>query len=169
MGSDKSTMLYQELPLYQHAMHKLEPFCDHIYLSTNVQQAMNHDYTCPIIIDYYEKEGPLSGILSSLLVLQKPIIVMACDMPYLDTKAIETLVSNRGTKATSFYNEEVQKYEAMLSIWEKEAIDEVRLFFEKGGRSAQQLFTSWPMDKIVSDESMGLRSVNQLADLQKNK
>lgn len=173
MGEDKSVLLVQGKPLYLHATEKLEPYCEHIFLSANKHQALHTKYELPLIIDQYDDQGPLGGILSSLECVQKSIFVLAVDMPYITGAEIQLLLNSRkqGQHVSLYYNSEANKYEAMFSIWEISVLPILKSFFSGGGRSAQSLLRALDVPGIPMEDNLPFRSVNttdEWAAIEKN-
>jgi molybdopterin-guanine dinucleotide biosynthesis protein A len=165
MGVDKSTYIYKGIPLYQHAVNALSNFCDRIYISVSINQLFSFHYGKPLIIDQEPAQGPLGGIVSAMKALQRPILCLACDMPFVTHADIENLFKSRSELATSYYREEAQKYEAMLSIWEKESFDAAIAYYKNGGRSAQIIFETFGVKKIPLLNKDSLKSINSKEDI----
>jgi molybdopterin-guanine dinucleotide biosynthesis protein A len=160
MGKDKSTFIYKGIPLYQHAVNALSYFCDHIYISVSTNQLFSFYYNKPLIIDQELAQGPMGGIVSAMKALQRPMICLACDMPFVTHADIEKLCHSRSELAASYFRNEAQKYEAMLSIWEKESFDAAIEYYKNGGRSAQFLFETFGVKKIPLLSKDSLSSIN---------
>jgi len=140
MGQDKAMLLLHDKPLYVHALNKLSKICANIYLSTNSKISKKYTFNHPEIVDIYDNQGPLGAILSAFETLKSDIIILACDMPFIDDKTIEELLSLRDLNApcTMFYCHEQNHYEPMLSIWEYALVLELQTYFSNGGRSLQK-------------------------------
>ena len=145
MGTDKSRLIIDEQYFYQSAVQKLLPYCDEIFLSINIHQATNHKYEFPIIIDKYTNQGPIGGILSCYETGFHHIIFLATDLINIKPDNIESIIryhQSDNLGCTMFYNKNAGYYEPLLSIWKKSMLIELKIYFEKGGRSLQK-FLLW--------------------------
>ncbi|MGB0850762.1 MAG: molybdenum cofactor guanylyltransferase, partial [Bacteroidia bacterium] len=106
----------------QLAHSKLSQHVDTVYYSINQNQVtLGLEKT---ILDQYENEGPLSGIISALRHTQQSILVLGVDLPLIKPKTIENIIESRNWNllTTTYYDVESQKWEPMLSIWEIETL-----------------------------------------------
>jgi molybdopterin-guanine dinucleotide biosynthesis protein A len=73
------------------------------------------------IIDFMQANGPIVGILSAFRKFRdRAFLVVACDMPFINEEAIQTLITNRDHTgfATCFANSERGWNEPLFAIWE---------------------------------------------------
>ena len=122
MGQDKGLLNYHGQSQRDWAMQLLQPFCQEVYLSVNAQQK-NDLQTQHFIEDSFLNMGPTSGILSAFR--QDPNaawLVLACDLPYLDTDILTTLVKSRNPQkvATAFVGDQ-NFAEPLFAIYEPRA------------------------------------------------
>lgn len=140
MGTDKSMLKMGDNFLYQIAAGKLQSFCHEIYLSVNRSQAIHYDLEWPIIIDKYQNEGPVSGILSCYEAGHSSMLVLAIDLIKITNEDISSLLSLHelnGDICTMFYNDKDGYFEPLLSFWTELALSNLKIFFLNGGRSLQ--------------------------------
>jgi molybdenum cofactor guanylyltransferase len=94
MGSDKGLMLFRNRPLVTFALDALIPFCKEILISTN-----NEDYSkfgFPLVKDIHKGIGPMGGLHGGLKASTcDHLLVLSCDMPFVDGEVIEKLLSAR--------------------------------------------------------------------------
>jgi molybdopterin-guanine dinucleotide biosynthesis protein A len=164
LGTDKSLLLLDNKPLYQLAQEKLSPFCSKIFFSINESQ------TLPVanwVLDKYDDQGPLSGILSALDFIDKPLLVMAVDMPAIQRSTIELLLKQHrpNNKVTAYFNTEKQLWEGLVSIWEPSILTDLATFFDGGGRSLQKFLHQINASKVSIAKEEEFRSVNMQEDL----
>lgn len=161
MGSDKSQLQYYGKPQWQYLYELLLPFCQHTFLSCR-QNQKEFFTTEQRLIDPYEA-GPLGGILSAFE--QRPNeawLVIACDMPFVNTQTIDFLIRNRKTTqvATSFQNPETQLPEPLLTIWESTAYPFIREGFQKGQRSPLRILQNTDIHLLKCPKSDWIKNVN---------
>jgi molybdopterin-guanine dinucleotide biosynthesis protein A len=148
------------------AHSKLKPYVDEVHYSINKNQKnLGLENT---ILDEYEGEGPLSGIISALRATEKSILVLGVDMPLITTQSIETLIKQRNWDllTTTYYNNHTNKWEPMLSIWEYETLPCLQEFFDNGGRSIQGFLNQYGNQRVLISSEQEFTNVNTAEDLQ---
>lgn len=166
MGTDKTVLMMDDLPMYQGAAAKLSLFCDEVYYSINSRQKQTHSFNHQTIPDLYNEEGPIGGLVSSYTVLQKKILVFACDMPMIMPEDIHLLLSLHRVEngCSMFYNFKKNYYDPLLSAWEPPMLDKLVLFFEEGGRSLQKFLTVNDIQKLNCSVDARFNNVNTPQD-----
>ena len=71
--------------------------------------------------------GPLGGVWSALRELRQPILVLSCDLPFMDMPTLRRLIDARGARPpealmTTFQQAETGFIEALVSIWVDRAV-----------------------------------------------
>ena len=162
MGTDKSMISLDGRYLYQIAAEKLSHFCDDVYISVNQNQALSHNFELPIIIDKYEEQGPMGGLITSLEDCVPPFLVMAVDLIRLEEADIQNLIRQHNpTKGcTMFYHPETEIYEPLLSLWELSMLQELNTYFKDGGRSFQKFLKSQDINRLPCDNCDFLYNAN---------
>ena len=85
--------------------------------------------------------GPLGGVWSALRELRQPILVLSCDLPFMDVPTLRRLIDARGARPpealmTTFQQAETGFIEALVSIYEPACLP----FFEEArARNLRQL------------------------------
>lgn len=118
MGQDKAKISYHNQPQYQYYHKLLSKYCDQTFLSCRTEQAS--EFNLPCISDRFLDIGPACGILSAMtLYPNTAFLVLACDLPFVTLRTIETLISNRNPvkNATSYKNSDGLP-EPLCSIYE---------------------------------------------------
>lgn len=164
MGSDKSQLKVNNKTLSEIAFDKLNPFCDEICYSINKkQQYISYRNT---VLDFYENEGPLSGIISALMYLETDILVLAVDLPKISTKTIEHLINNRNPNklATVYFEEQKQQWEGMVSIWEYRSFPFLQTYFNNGGRSIQKFLFNHDVERVDLVNPEEFKNINTMDD-----
>ncbi len=163
MGTDKAFIRQNNKPLYQIAAEKLQIFCDEVHISINKNQLEKHSFEYPIVIDTYEAQGPLGGLISAYNQLNPPFLLMATDMICVEAQHIGTLTEAFKSKQKSimYFNTSTGYFEPMLSIWHVDTLENLCLYFEKGGRSFQQfLKKSEDIYTVACDDCRFLHNAN---------
>ncbi len=90
-GSDKALHEFGGKPMYRHIWDKLSSVTDDIFLQVAKR---NNALSDTMNEDLYPERGPLGGIASALLHAKHDrVFVVACDMPFLDVRIIDHLIS----------------------------------------------------------------------------
>lgn len=121
MGQDKSVIQYHDLPQREHIYNLLSQVCDKTFLSIRKEQESEISEGISTIIDMDEYKGPFNGLLSANYAYPKVAwIVLACDLPLIDLKAINQLIAARDCKknATAFATKKSGLPEPLAAIWE---------------------------------------------------
>lgn len=182
MGTDKSQLLLnlrynsaegritqtdKSHTLAELAHSKLKCYVDEVHFSINKnQEVLGLENK---ILDEYEGEGPLSGIISALRATQSSILVLGVDMPLITKQSIKKLIQNRNWDllTTTYYNEQDGKWEPMLSIWEYETLPCLEEYFNNGGRSIQKFLNQYGNQRVPITNPKEFTNVNTMQEYQK--
>jgi molybdopterin-guanine dinucleotide biosynthesis protein A len=135
MGQDKSLIAYHGQPQRTHLYTLLQGVCSEVFLSVRAGQAEEIPAEYAVIADALPIRGPFNGILSAMQ--QHPHagwLVIACDMPLVTAKTLQTLVVERdnGKTATAYALQGSDLPEPLLAIWEPEAYTPALAFVQTG-------------------------------------
>ncbi len=179
MGQDKSQLLFSlrynsaegritqtdnRQTLAELAHSKLKCYVDDVHFSINKSQKdLGLENT---IVDEYEGEGPLSGIISALKATQSSIVVLGVDMPLITKQSIKSLIQQRNWDllTTTFYNNQSNTWEPMLSIWEYETLPCLEEYFDTGGRSIQKFLNQFGNQRVPIHNPEEFTNVNTMED-----
>jgi molybdenum cofactor guanylyltransferase len=163
MGSDKSQLNYHGKAQKDHLFELLSGFCDEVFFSCSENQNIDSEKT---IIDKYNSENPIVGVLSAFDFLPKVAwLVVACDMPLVNEKVIDLLVKNRNPnkKATAFLNLETQAPDPLLTIYEPSSFQLMSDFFQKGNPSLKGFLQKNDIQIIKLTDDSFLKNINDKA------
>lgn len=101
MGTPKALLNYHGVFQGDYCRMLLGPHCQQVYVSCRTEQLDLPEFnqafsSAPKILDQYASIGPLTGVLSAMQA--DPLsawLVLACDMPLVDSNVIERLVLAR--------------------------------------------------------------------------
>ena len=122
MGQDKALINLEGTTLLDRTYNLLSPLIEQVYVSVRhdqMNEAKRAQY--PLIIDLLGYSGPIAGILSAGD--HDPHcgwLVVACDMPLLDSQTIDQLIRARNpeTTATLFQSIDGSGVEPLCAIYE---------------------------------------------------
>ena len=126
MGRDKAKLSYHGKSQTSYLCGLLNKFVDKTYISCRSEQRDSlYVGRYEIIPDRFLGFGPIGGILSAFQKHpQTAWLVTACDMPFIDKKAVEYLIEKRNPHrfATCFYNPKRKWPEPLFAIYEPKAV-----------------------------------------------
>lgn len=94
-GQDKGLVIYQNKPLIQHVLDKIEPQVGHIIINANRNQDDYAKFSYPVISDELSDfQGPLAGFLTGMRTCKTDyILTLPCDGPDLPDDLVSRLVN----------------------------------------------------------------------------
>lgn len=146
MGRDKGLIEWHGLPQRIYLAEMLDTIGIRTFISCRPDQALEMPDQ-PLIVDKYPDTGPLGAIASAFA--EEPStawLVVACDMPFLNTSALRFLLDARRPDfaATAFrspaFPDDVP--DPMLAIWEPSVMPVLTTCMRKGKRSARHVLTA---------------------------
>lgn len=166
MGHNKSLIRYHNKPQREYLFDLLNKFCVKVFTSCRTSDEIPpHLQPLP---DCFDIESPLNGILSAFE-MQKDVawLSIAVDMPLVDDKTIEYLISHRNTAhmATCFFDSEGKNPEPLLTIWEPAAAKPLRNFFKTGNVSPRAFLQQSPVNIIKAMNANVLTNINSTDEL----
>ncbi|MDH5365595.1 MAG: molybdenum cofactor guanylyltransferase [Cyclobacteriaceae bacterium] len=163
MGSDKAFLNYHGTPQIEHITTLLAKFCNKVYVSAKHKT----DYpNYQVIEDVFPFESPLNGILSAFNhTPNQAWLVVACDMPFIDGRSIEHLLTHRKpNKLATCYKNKSEKPEPLFCVWETSCYPELVVFQQAGNFSPRSFLMSNDVQMIPSGNNKVLLNVNTLTE-----
>ena len=136
MGTRKEKIKWRDTEQCYYAAALLEPHCNQVYISyrdVHVIDAKDSQY--PFLADDFLNMGPLGGILTAFRNNRNAEwLVMACDLPLIDSQIIQYLVSNRDPNqmATAYQSQKNKLIEPLITIWEPASFKTLLLNLSEG-------------------------------------
>ncbi|MEZ0575549.1 molybdenum cofactor guanylyltransferase [Halodesulfovibrio aestuarii] len=174
MGHDKTRIHVHgdsEPDLLVYTCRLLESVCSEVWISSRDIRPHADGYLW--VKDEIEGKGPIGGVMTSLRAAQGPILVLSCDLPFMNKEILQKLISfwkqrPVGTLHTTFVQEETGFIEALVSIYELEALP---LFEQAIDDRMYKLSQVVPKDQQYclpydQQESLPFFNVNYPADLE---
>ncbi|SNR68214.1 molybdenum cofactor guanylyltransferase [Maribacter sedimenticola] len=143
MGNDKGLITYHQLPQREHLYQLLSKVCERTFLSIRSDQEEEISQDFETIIDQDEYRGPYNGLLSAHAAYPEVAwLVLACDLPLIDIKALQELVAGRNTQkiASAFANVDDPLPEPLCAIWEPESLEQSIAYLNNGNGSCPRKF-----------------------------
>ncbi len=161
MGTDKSLLIYNDLPQRDFLYQLLQKYCDKTFLSCRPEQMVDLQQfnTLP---DLYENTGPMGGILTAFDNDPNTAwLVVACDMPFINQTSISFLVGQRNMAktATAFKNAD-QQPEPLFCIYEPSAYLFFKNAFDNGQRSPMNVLKLTDCQLVVPKNEQWIQNIN---------
>jgi molybdenum cofactor guanylyltransferase len=170
MGEDKALFQWHGKEQMYYLAEMLQQFCDETFISCRVEQANCIEKKYKIIIDEFENAGPLAAIISAFHTNKNCAwLVVACDLPLLDTKTIEYLIQNRDATmiATTFQSPYDNLPEPLITIWEPKSLSSLESALSERKYSPQRVLMDAKIKALVAPDANVLLNVNTLEDKEK--
>ncbi|MBO6516328.1 MAG: NTP transferase domain-containing protein [Bacteroidia bacterium] len=161
MGRDKSKIKYRQEEQALAMARLAEPFAEEVFISARADQEFDYPYSR--LNDKLDGLGPMGGILTAMQHdPNRAWLVLACDLPFIESKTLEQLVSNRSTKhiATAFLNEESGFAEPLITIWEPKSYLRLVQFLAQGYSCPRKVLINSQTHLITPNDSSHLLNVN---------
>jgi molybdopterin-guanine dinucleotide biosynthesis protein A len=120
MGRDKALIPLAGKRLIEHVLERVRDFTDDLFVTTNQSQALE-DLQVRLVSDEIPGQGALFGLQTALNAARHDhVLIVACDMPFLQQGLIEHLLSLVG-QADVIVPELEGNYEPLLAIYRASA------------------------------------------------
>jgi molybdopterin-guanine dinucleotide biosynthesis protein A len=167
MGTDKAHLVYAGEPQVVRAHRVLAELCSRVLVSVRADQA-DEDLYKPfaLVIDRRAEQGPAAGLLAAWReVPTAALLVLAVDLPSVDTSTLRTLVAARdpAALATAFAHPD-GTIEPLCTIWEPSAYAIVLARTRKSHLSLRRVLETEAIRRVPLQDSDCLQSVNTPAD-----
>jgi molybdopterin-guanine dinucleotide biosynthesis protein A len=162
MKRDKSALHYHGKPQLEHAFDLLTPHCEQVFVSIRKEQEAEYA-RFPQIHDTPTFPGPLSGILSAMIRFPDAAwCVLANDLPYVDTHAIQMLIQHRTPDkvAVAFRNPQKSFPEPLCTIYEPAMQAHLMAFMESGGFVFRKALEGVDIQLLEAPHELTLFNVN---------
>lgn len=173
MGQDKGKLKYFDKYQTQYLNDELSKYVDDVYVSIRVEQK-NEEHVKDLnqIHDSFPSKGPISALLSAMdMDPQAAWLVVAVDLPYLDSQTIKYLIKNRNPfkNATCFKNPEKGWPEPLCTIWEPKAKLKLHQYFAIDKNCPRKVLFNSEIQMLNLQHCHALNNCNTLEDFQKAK
>ena len=165
MGSDKAFLDYHGKPQYAITADILRGLDVEPFISCREEQATQFNANHKVITDTFLELGPFGAILSAFRHDPNAAwLVVACDLPLLDTETLEFLIKNRNPSltATSFKSPESKEGfpEPLIAIWEPRAYPTLLQFLAQGISCPRKVLINSEIELLTPPLSEALMNVN---------
>lgn len=164
MGEEKRLINYHKKTQEQYFFDLLSNYFSSVYVSINQNQTTHlpylQDFDLPL-------KSPLLGIISAFN--HNPNVawlVVACDMPFVDEKAIEYLLRHRNPEkfATAFENPEEYFPEPLLTIYEPKIFPAMQEALNQRKKSPMKILQNLDVELLQKFDTQWLVSINTVEE-----
>ncbi|MEO1011711.1 MAG: NTP transferase domain-containing protein [Bacteroidota bacterium] len=152
MGRDKGLITYYDKPQREYLYQLLDALCQKTFMSVRSEQRDKIPSKFNVILDEDKFRGPFNGLLSAHLQFPKAAwLVLACDLPLIDSIALRRLISERDitAMATAYALKDNPLPEPLCAIWEPESLVRAKTYLEDGKGSCPRKFLIHSRIKLV--------------------
>lgn len=168
MGQDKSLLTYHNKPQREYLYEQLQPLCDEVYLSIRPGQEDSLPDGMAFILDENTYKGPFNGLLSAHLRFPEAAwLVVACDLPLIDTGALEFLLRRRNPKAmgTAFATRKSGLPEPLAALWEPHGLKTAIEHLKTAESSCPRKFLiNTETELVYPEDDLWLANANEPGD-----
>jgi molybdenum cofactor guanylyltransferase len=143
-GITKSNILIDGDTIISRMLLVINDFFDEIIIVTNKSEEFRKYKGRKIIIDHFQKAGPLGGIHAALRsASSEAVFVFAGDMPFLDRSIIEKQIHDFASCKCDVFIPKIGEFiEPLHAIYKKTILPELESFLSQGNRRAVKDFLS---------------------------
>ncbi len=155
MGQDKGLLDYHGKPQREYLYEQLAPLCERVYISIRSEQEQALPKGMPYILDENRYRGPFNGLLSAHRQFPNAAwLVVACDLPLMDTRALRFLMEQRdpGAMATAYATRQSGLPEPLAALWEPQALEQAIAYLESGNSTCPRKFLINTSTRLVYPE-----------------
>lgn len=166
-GKDKGLILWQNKPLYQHVLQRLQPQVTTVWINANRNIEVYQQSGLPVISDTLtDFSGPLAGMLTALQQAETEWIVFtSCDTPLLPDNLVQHLWRHKGAASVVWARTEERDHPT-LALLHRSLAGSLQLYLDSGDRKLMLFLQQAGGQGILFDQAeAAFRNFNHLEDL----
>ncbi len=172
-GSCKTKLRVYEIDVLRQNYDLLLKYCDKVVVSCKADSDIS-DYPC--IYDDSPIHAPIFGICSALEYFKSAVLVLSCDLPFMNDSTIKKLIEQRNIivkndkkNMTTFCNSDNQFIESLVAIYEYKSIGILMQAIENKEYSLHKIFSKKLRHDIIKDMEKPFFNINYKQDLERAK
>lgn len=168
MGRDKGALDWHGKPQREYLTELLAPVCSEVFISCRAEQQAEMPTGISTLPDTFSDLGPFGALLSAFRTQPDVAwLVVACDLPLLDSASVQFLVENRCVKkiATAFQSPSDQMPEPLIAIWEPKSYAVLLSFLAQGYSCPRKVLLQSDTEIIAAPNPAALENVNTPEEL----
>ncbi|MCS7012040.1 MAG: NTP transferase domain-containing protein [Chloroherpetonaceae bacterium] len=163
MGRDKGSLSYHGVSQRVFAAHLLSEFCRDVFISCRAEQVPLLEPELKPLVDTFCDVGPAGGILTALHFRPESAwLVVACDLPFLSSKALQMLVDARDPNkvATAYQNPDDRLPEPLIAIYEPKSREGLLAAVQQGKTCPRKFLLSADCKFILPEKREIVANIN---------
>jgi molybdopterin-guanine dinucleotide biosynthesis protein A len=141
MGVDKAFIEVDGVTLIERVHGVLKPLFAEVLTAAGTADTKRGPFPGRVVYDETPDQGPLGGLVSGLKAAKTPwLFMVACDMPYLDPRVIEGVVSERRDGLLAVVPESKGGLESCHALYARAALPVIEQAMAAGERAPYRLF-----------------------------
>lgn len=170
MGTDKSLLVYDQKPQFEHVADLLAPLSERVVICCNAEQFRTFRTTYPKLADLpaYADAGPMTGLLTAFDRFPgNDFLVAGCDYPFLTSTELANFLHavEKDLPAAAFYDGKAF-YEPLLAWYRQSAGPMLMEAYEQGQRSLQRFLHEHQAGKYRPVVEKSMQSVDTPGDFE---
>ena len=151
MGADKSFVMFQNRPVFEHVLRRVETLTLPVILITNTAEKYA-SYHLPMVSDTLANMGALGGLYTAIdASVTRYTLCVACDMPFLNTALLHYLVTL--CDSSDIISPRIGGYpETMHTIYQKSCLEPIRQQLAQGDLKASGFFDKVKVRYVDTNE-----------------
>jgi rhodanese-related sulfurtransferase len=109
------------------------------------------EFSGEVIPDRWPGEGPLGGVATALSVVGSDVVVVACDLPGIDSSVLEVVAAAGAGRAVDVAVARTDRRQPLVARWNLTALPAVERAVTEGRRSAMDLLGSLTVAEVPVD------------------
>lgn len=177
MGQDKASLLWRGQPLIAHTVQVAQQVTDASYIITPWPDRYRALVEAVFIQEPHPGQGPLVGLVQGLAALSSSrvatdwILLLACDLPYLEATGLHQWRSQLDTvppNCLAVVPQIEERWEPLCAFYRPSILPKLEMAIAQGQRSFQAVLPSLPVQPLPlsPDTHRMLHNCNTPADWQ---
>jgi molybdopterin-guanine dinucleotide biosynthesis protein A len=117
-----------------------------------------------VVADRWPGEGPLGGIATALHAVGAPVLVLACDLAWIDAGTVAAVLAAAAVVDSDVVTAVTDRVQPLCALWRPSALGALERALEAGERSVVSLLAGLSVTQVPVD-ARALRNVNTPTDL----
>lgn len=175
-GVDKGLQLFQEQPMVQHVLSRLQPQVGQLMINANQNLSRYAEFGLPVWPDALAGfAGPLAGLQTGLAHCSSDYLVTApCDSPFLPedlvqdlAQALESAQADLAVAATGTPGTPSWRVHPVFCLVRQSLLPHLTAYLEKGGRKIDDWYASLKVVEVPFADEDAFRNINTRQELER--
>jgi molybdopterin-guanine dinucleotide biosynthesis protein A len=153
MGADKALLEVDGVAMAARVVASLTAAGCHPIVAVGGDRGGLEALGIDVIDDPWPGEGPLGGVMAALTLASGPVLVLACDLPWIDATTVGRLVAADGIEFASVdvVAARSDRSEPLCARWHPTALPELSAAFGRGERSVRRAMAALRVAEVSVD------------------